>query len=176
VGQPWANVSRSPNTLVIIEQYIYPKRTVQYSSTAKYPVYVLRMAYYILFIYICFLTLVVAIASPSQPTVTTINGTYRGLHIDLFNQDAFVGIPFAQAPIGDLRLRLPLPYNQAWSGIRSATARSDSCPGFDAPFKFGFADGLTLGEDCLRWILCGLHFQSRVVACRSLSGSTAAVG
>ena len=89
-------------------------------------------------------------ASPgSQPTAKTINGTYAGLRLEAFKQDAFYGIPFAQAPVGDLRLRRSLPYNQSWTGVRNATMRSNSCPGFDAPFRFGFADGLTLGEDCL---------------------------
>lgn len=110
------------------------------------------MAAYSLFVYSCILAFLghIVIASPApQPTAKTINGTYAGLHLETFNQDAFYGIRFGQAPVGDLRLRQSLPYNHSWSGVRNATMRSDSCPGFDAPFKFGFADGLTLGEDCL---------------------------
>jgi carboxylesterase type B len=91
-------------------------------------------------------------AVPS-PIVHTINGTYEGLRIPSFNQEAFYGIPYAQSPVGDLRLRKSLPYNQSWSGIRNATVRSDSCPGYNGfPLTLvggSLIDGLTLGEDCL---------------------------
>ncbi|KAL5095530.1 hypothetical protein Trisim1_000301 [Trichoderma cf. simile WF8] len=89
----------------------------------------------------------------SSPTVHTINGTYSGLNIPSFKQEAFYGIPYAQAPVGDLRLRKSLPYNQSWSGVRNATVRSDSCPGYNGfPLTLvggSLIDGLTLGEDCL---------------------------
>ncbi|KAL7929150.1 alpha/beta-hydrolase [Trichoderma chlorosporum] len=90
-----------------------------------------------------------AIHQTSAPSAHTVNGTYTGLSLTTFNQDAFYGIPFATPPLADLRLRYPVPYNQSWSGTRNATVRSDSCPGFDKPFAQGFADGLTMGENCL---------------------------
>lgn len=90
-----------------------------------------------------------AVHRPSAPSAHTVNGTYTGLTLSTFNQEAFYGIPFATPPLGDLRLRYPVPYNQSWTGTRNATVRSDSCPGFDKPFAQGFADGLTMGEDCL---------------------------
>ncbi|KAH8805237.1 Alpha/Beta hydrolase protein [Xylogone sp. PMI_703] len=84
-------------------------------------------------------------ATPAaQPTALTKNGTYEGFHIPSFNQEAFYGIPFALPPVGPLRLRHPVSYNQSWTGRRNATVRSASCPGYD-----GFSDGLTLSEDCL---------------------------
>ncbi|KAL6887034.1 alpha/beta-hydrolase [Trichoderma evansii] len=90
-----------------------------------------------------------AVHHQSAPSARTVNGTYTGLSLDTFSQEAFYGIPFAIPPLGDLRLRYPLPYNQSWTGSRNATVRSDSCPGFDKPFAQGFSDGLTMGEDCL---------------------------
>lgn len=39
----------------------------------------------------------------------------------------FVGLPFAQPPIGDLRWRAPRPA-AAWTGVRPATAFSPACP------------------------------------------------
>ena len=87
--------------------------------------------------------------STSTPTASTKNGTYFGLTLPTFHQDAFYGIPFAQPPLGDLRLRYPVPFNQSWTGQRNATLRGFSCPGFDAPALQGFADGLIMGEDCL---------------------------
>lgn len=90
-----------------------------------------------------------AVRDRSAPSAHTVNGTYTGLTLDTFSQEAFYGIPFARPPLRDLRLRYPLPYNQSWTGSRNATVRSDSCPGFDKPFAQGFADGLTMGENCL---------------------------
>ncbi|KAH9221753.1 Alpha/Beta hydrolase protein [Leptodontidium sp. 2 PMI_412] len=78
------------------------------------------------------------------PRVTINNGTLEGLYLPAFNQDVFLGVPFAAPPIGDLRLRRPKPYQDVWSGIRNAQVRSPSCPGYA-----GFDIGLDLGEDCL---------------------------
>lgn len=101
----------------------------------------------------CMSSLSFAIASAvhhqNAPSAHTVNGTYTGLTLNNFNQEAFYSIPFATPPLGDLRLRYPVPYNQSWTGTRNATVRSDSCPGFDKPFAQGFADGLIMGEDCL---------------------------
>ena len=82
-------------------------------------------------------------ASP-PPIVIIKNGTLRGFHVKGFDQIGFFGIPFAAPPLDDLRLRHPQPFNEAFSGVRDATKRSLSCPGFGA-----FADGLDMGEDCL---------------------------
>ncbi len=93
------------------------------------------------------------LAVSAAPEVKTVNGTYSGLSLDTFGQEAFYGIPYAQAPVGDLRLRRSLPFNQSWSDIRNATVRSDSCPGYNGfPLSLvggSLIDGLTLGEDCL---------------------------
>jgi len=42
------------------------------------------------------------------------------------NVDEFLGIPFAQPPIGELRFRHPLPV-RPWRGVRNATALPASC-------------------------------------------------
>jgi carboxylesterase type B len=92
--------------------------------------------------------------SPAPPpTVQTVNGTYTGLNLESFSQEAFYGIPYATPPLGDLRLRRALPFDQSWTGTRKATVRSDSCPGYngfpDSLVGGSLIDGLTLGEDCL---------------------------
>jgi carboxylesterase type B len=90
-----------------------------------------------------------ATPAPTTPTANTKNGSYFGLSLSTFQQDAFYGIPFAQPPVGDLRLRYPVPLNQSWTSQRNATERGLSCPGTDGTSSQGFADGLIMGEDCL---------------------------
>ncbi|KAI8680803.1 hypothetical protein LRP88_04422 [Fusarium phalaenopsidis] len=78
------------------------------------------------------------------PIATTKNGTLRGFYLPEFHEDLFLGVPFAQPPLGDLRLRHPVSLNESWHGVRNATKRSLTCPGYA-----GFDKGLDLGEDCL---------------------------
>ncbi|KAI0444985.1 alpha/beta-hydrolase [Xylaria telfairii] len=75
------------------------------------------------------------------PTVKTVNGTYEGLYLPDWNQDAFLGIPYAQPPVGQLRYRRPLSVNESFSGIRNATQYGYSCMQYSQSF--------TLSEDCL---------------------------
>jgi carboxylesterase type B len=49
---------------------------------------------------------------------------------DLCSSAAFLGIPFAQPPVGDLRLRRPQRLNSTYDGIYSATSYPPFCPGF----------------------------------------------
>lgn len=52
------------------------------------------------------------------PLVTTTVGTVRGVWRP--GSAAFLGIPFAQAPVGTLRFAAPVP-TQPWAGVRDAT-------------------------------------------------------
>jgi hypothetical protein len=60
----------------------------------------------------------------SGPTVHTKNGSYAGAHSSTYDQDYFLGIPYAQAPVGNLRFRNPVSLNQSWSHVRPATTYS----------------------------------------------------
>ncbi|KAH7123231.1 Alpha/Beta hydrolase protein [Dactylonectria estremocensis] len=93
---------------------------------------------------ICSSTLALPSYDGCAPVAITRNGTFRGLHLPKFSQDQFLGVPFAQQPVGDLRLRHPVSLNQSWHGVRNATRKSHSCPGYA-----GFDKDLDLGEDCL---------------------------
>ncbi|KAJ5765926.1 triacylglycerol lipase [Penicillium odoratum] len=81
-----------------------------------------------------------------SPTVKTLNGTYAGVHNPYYNQDLFLGIPFAQPPIGDLRLRAPQSLNTSWSGSRNATAYGAFCVGYGS-IASAYTDFMS--EDCL---------------------------
>ncbi|KAI2786228.1 hypothetical protein POX_g08610 [Penicillium oxalicum] len=75
----------------------------------------------------------VANAAPSAtsaPTAHVANGTYAGLHSPSYNQDFFLGIPYAQQPVGNLRFRVPQSLNETWKGARDAKEYSDACVGY----------------------------------------------
>lgn len=81
------------------------------------------------------------------PIVTLRNGSYFGIHSNRYRQDFFLGIPFAQPPVGDLRLRLPASLNTTWTGIRNATEYSPACFGYGEDTQIGA--GNYCSEDCL---------------------------
>lgn len=81
----------------------------------------------------------------AAPTVTVLNGTYTGLHLASFDQDLFLGIPYAQNAGGQNRFRIPQALNESWDGTRDAVAYSDQCP--DDSYKPGSSYGMS--EDCL---------------------------
>jgi carboxylesterase type B len=76
----------------------------------------------------------VALPTPSsqgsQPKATVRNGTYTGVHLPGYDQDAFLGIPYAQPPIGDLRFRNPASLDSSWTGSRDVKKLSASCVGY----------------------------------------------
>jgi hypothetical protein len=64
------------------------------------------------------------------PTVDVLNGTYNGVHSQHYDQDFFLGVPYAQQPVGDLRLQIPHSLNTSWTESRNATEYSRSCLGY----------------------------------------------
>ena len=64
------------------------------------------------------------------PLALTLNGSYAGIHLDTFEQDVFLGMPFAAPPLGPLRFRHPQPFTESWDGVRNASAYSPQCPGY----------------------------------------------
>ena len=65
----------------------------------------------------------------------TLMKTRKGLNVY-----AFLKIPYAESPIGELRFQPPIP-NQKWDGILNATEFGPAC--------MQNANGLTMSEDCL---------------------------
>lgn len=85
-----------------------------------------------------------AIGQGCVPTVTLQNGTYNGVYSSTYGQDFFLGVPFAQPPLGELRFRIPQPLNSSWEGSRNATAYYPECVGYG-----GDQIGYEVNEDCL---------------------------
>lgn len=69
-------------------------------------------------------------SSVSSPRVQVRNGTYAGVRNTGYNQDFFLGMPYAQQPVGDLRFTLPQSLNESWQGERDAKDHSKICPGY----------------------------------------------
>lgn len=84
--------------------------------------------------------------APSAPTATVRNGTLTGYYQATYDQDYFLGIPFAQPPIGDLRFRPPMPLNSTWPGSKNATEYSPQCIGYGMDT---WSQGNYVSEDCL---------------------------
>lgn len=69
-------------------------------------------------------------AQSTRPTVTVQNGTIVGADLPTFSQDFFGGVPYAQPPIGDLRLRLPVAINTSFTNATfDASSYGPTCPG-----------------------------------------------
>ncbi|KAJ7307781.1 alpha/beta-hydrolase [Mycena albidolilacea] len=89
-----------------------------------------------------------AAVTASQSCVVTIgNGTIHGVDLPQYGQNLFLGIPYAQPPVGDLRLRPPQSINKAFGSL-DATAYGPHCL---SAFTTGFDDstGYPTSEDCL---------------------------
>lgn len=84
--------------------------------------------------------------APGVPTVQVWNGTYHGKHSDEFNHDLFLGMPYAQPPVGSLRFSSPKALDEAWAGHRDAKEFGWMCIGYGADTQ---NLGSPVNEDCL---------------------------
>ncbi|CAG8245182.1 unnamed protein product [Penicillium nalgiovense] len=75
-------------------------------------------------------TAVHAVPTKSSPTAAVRNGTYTRVRSSTYNQDFFLGMPYAQQPVGNLRFTVPQSLNESWDGTRDATQYSDICVGY----------------------------------------------
>lgn len=76
-----------------------------------------------------------------SPTVTVKNGTLRGTQSLAWDQDFFLGVPYAKPPVGALRFRWPQSIDSKYDGVRDATQYGYSCYQYGSLFN--------LSEDCL---------------------------
>jgi carboxylesterase type B len=84
--------------------------------------------------------------SQDRPIVQVLNGTYYGVHSPEYNQDFFLGMPYAEPPLGDLRFRQAQSLNTSWSGAKNATTYSYECIGYGSD---QWVLGNHISEDCL---------------------------
>lgn len=75
--------------------------------------------------------------------VTLTSGTFHGV-ADLNGTDTWLGIPFAQPPIGLLRFRAPVPIAEPSPGIQDASQFGDACPQPPSSIL-----GANMSENCL---------------------------
>ncbi|TGO78207.1 hypothetical protein BELL_0075g00250 [Botrytis elliptica] len=82
----------------------------------------------------------------SSPTVSVLNGTYYGTYLPTYDEDIFLGIPFAQPPVGALRFNPPQSLNTTWDTPRNAMEYSPECIGYSSD---NWVLGNIISEDCL---------------------------
>ena len=74
----------------------------------------------------------------SQALATLSSGTFRGLAVN--GTERWLGIPYAQPPLGSLRFEAPVPISRPVESIQDALNFSYACP---QPLPARFS------EDCL---------------------------
>jgi cholinesterase len=82
-----------------------------------------------------------ATVNSTGPSATVKNGTYVGKYVPEWQQDQFLGIPFAIPPVGPLRFAWPKSLDSSFTGTRNATEYGYSCMQYGTNFS--------LSEDCL---------------------------
>ncbi|EFQ31418.1 carboxylesterase [Colletotrichum graminicola M1.001] len=82
----------------------------------------------------------------SPPSVRLTNGTFVGVRNKHYAQDFFLGIPYAQPPIGSLRYAPPQPLNESFEEPVSATEYGWMCIGYGSDTS---NLGNPVSEDCL---------------------------
>lgn len=87
----------------------------------------------------------------STPTVDLDCGTYVGVSNKHYDQEFFLGIPYAQPPTGPLRFAAPQAIQESWDEPRNATEHSDSdiCYGYGSDTATLLGLGDKVSEDCL---------------------------
>src|ERR1700761_288029 len=66
--------------------------------------------------------------------VKTLNGTIQGVQCPYSGASQFLGIPFAEPPVGDLRFAPPQPYMKSFNGTLQATQPAANCIQFGSDF------------------------------------------
>ena len=84
-----------------------------------------------------------------SPSATVKNGTYIGKYVPEWEQDHFLGIPYAVPPIGQLRFARPRSLSSSFNRTRNATQYGYSCYQYSDPTFMLSEDCLTLNGQCI---------------------------
>jgi para-nitrobenzyl esterase len=95
-----------------------------------------------------FLSLPVQAQSICSNPVQTGSGTVSGMKSNLTNTCVWLGVPYADAPVGELRWKAPQPH-PGWSGVRSAVSAGNKCPQKPMLGIFNAKNLKGMSEDCL---------------------------
>ncbi|KAI0692949.1 alpha/beta-hydrolase [Cytidiella melzeri] len=85
-----------------------------------------------------------AASSASSLQVNLTSGKFVGATSAANGTDKWLGIPFAQPPVGDLRFKAPVAITQASHTVRQATEFGNACPQIPSSSL-----GAPIAEDCL---------------------------
>ncbi|KAF9048750.1 alpha/beta-hydrolase [Panaeolus papilionaceus] len=92
---------------------------------------------------LCVVSYSAAAPGPPNLDVRTTAGTFRGVSTPA-NTEKWLGIPFAEQPVGKLRFRAPKPIASPAKGIQVASTFGNACPQPPSATL-----GAPIGEDCL---------------------------
>ncbi|EJD06597.1 alpha/beta-hydrolase [Fomitiporia mediterranea MF3/22] len=81
-------------------------------------------------------------AAPNRLVINTTSGSFQGV-LTTNGTEHWLGIPYAQSPVGSLRFKAPVPISKPPQGIQAASAFGNACP--QPPSDLG----APIGEDCL---------------------------
>ncbi|XP_077180790.1 cholinesterase-like [Paroedura picta] len=92
-------------------------------------------------------------SADNATVVVTSSGPIQGKHLPAGSKTvtAYLGIPYAEPPVGKLRFQKPVPH-QPWSPILDATNFGHSCPQVSLsgiPEAANFKPNTPISEDCL---------------------------
>lgn len=99
---------------------------------------------------VCVLLTVPLAWSADLPVVAVDSGAIQGVRDGTI--DRFLGIPYAAAPVGELRWRVPQPA-VGWEGVRDASDYGHACPQIIGAYSWDWVntalEAAGLSEDCL---------------------------
>ena len=91
-----------------------------------------------------------ASAAPSPDlTVGLTIGSFRGVSSVANGTEKWLGLPFAEPPVGKLRFKAPVPLKSKVKGVQDASNFGDACPQLPDPTL-----GASMSENCLNLNVC----------------------
>ncbi|XP_014244331.1 venom carboxylesterase-6-like [Cimex lectularius] len=102
------------------------------------------------FLLCLFLTTILCSWADSSPEVAVLQGKVLGKYIETISGRkiaAFLGIPYAEPPVGNLRFREPVP-SKPWPGLLNATSVPNDCLQY-SHYYYKMDDPVYGSEDCL---------------------------